>query len=118
MVLSTTSGWSTSKEEPMDYDSDILEEEESAQPADSEEQSLFGFGGGTIFEQDVPAPTPQPSQYGIHKLLLTSMFQLRRRILAFLHVPWQQRLPFSQLIWTGIRKLKQKLLLIKCRRKK
>ena len=46
----------------MDYDSDILEEEESAQPADSEEQSLFGFGGGTIFEQDISAPTPQPSQ--------------------------------------------------------
>ena len=49
------------QEEPMDYDSDILEEEESAQPAASEDQSLFGFGGGTIFEQDVPVPTPQPS---------------------------------------------------------
>ena len=46
------------QEESMDYNSDILEEEESAQPADSEEQSLFGFGGGTIFEQDFPAVTP------------------------------------------------------------
>merc|ERR1711867_49099 len=45
------------------------EEEESAEPADSEEQSLFGFGGGTIFEQDVPAPTPQPSQYGLSQLV-------------------------------------------------
>ena len=49
------------QEEAMDCDSNILEEEESVQPADSEEQSLFGLGGGTIFEQDVPAPTPQPS---------------------------------------------------------
>ena len=57
------------QEEPMDYDSDILEEEESAQPANSEEQSLFGFGGGTIFEQDVPAPTPQPILCGMSQLI-------------------------------------------------
>ena len=53
----------------MDCDSNILEEEESVQPTDSEEQSLFGLGGGTIFEQDVPAPTPQPSQYGLSQLM-------------------------------------------------
>ena len=57
------------QQEPMDYDSNILEEEESAQPADSEEQSLFGFGGGTIFEQDVPALTPQPSLCGMSQLI-------------------------------------------------
>ena len=53
----------------MDYDSNILEEKESAQSAVSEEQSLFGFGGGTIFEQDVPAPNPQPSLCGMSQLI-------------------------------------------------
>ena len=61
------------QEEPMEqgYDSDvcILEEEESADPADPEEQNLFGCGGKDIFEQDDPAPSPQPSIYGMSQLL-------------------------------------------------
>ena len=53
------------------YDSNvrILEEEESADPADSEEQNLFGCGGKDIFEQDDPAPSPQPSIYGMSQLI-------------------------------------------------
>ena len=49
------------------YDSDvcILEEEESADPADQEEQNLVGFRGTDIYEQDAPAPSPQPSIYGM-----------------------------------------------------
>ena len=60
------------QEEPMeqDYDSDILEEEESAEPVDSEEQNLFGCGGKDIFEQDDPAPAPQPSLCGISQLMV------------------------------------------------
>ena len=62
------------QEEPMEqgYDSDvcILEEEESADPADSEEQNLFGCGGKDIFEQDDPAPAPQPSLCGISQLMV------------------------------------------------
>ena len=49
------------QEEAKDCDSNILEEEESVQPADSEEQSLLSLWGETIFEQDVQAPTHQPS---------------------------------------------------------
>ena len=54
------------------YDSDvcILEEEESADPADPEEQNLFGCGGKDIFEQDDPAPAPQPSLCGISQLMI------------------------------------------------
>ena len=54
------------------YDSDvrILEEEEPAEsPAGQEEQNLFGCGGTDIFEQDDPAPSPQPSLYGMSQLL-------------------------------------------------
>ena len=48
------------QEEPMeqDYDSDILEEEESAEPVDSEEQNLFSLGGKDLFEPEDPAPSP------------------------------------------------------------
>ena len=54
-----------------DYDSDlhILEEEELADPANLERQNLFGCGGKDIFEQDAPAPSPQPSIYGMSQLL-------------------------------------------------
>ena len=69
------------QEEAMDYDNNILEEEESVQPTDSEEQNLFGLGEGTIFEQDVPASTPQPSQYGLSQLI------------ADLSVPTQEKDP-------------------------
>ena len=66
-------GGMTFLEEPMEhgYDIDvlILEEEESADPADQEEQNLFGCGGTDIFEQDDPAPSPQPSLYGMSQLL-------------------------------------------------
>ena len=56
------------QEEPMDQDHDsvILEEEESA---DSEEQNLFGLGGKDLFEQEDPAPSPQPSLYGMSQLI-------------------------------------------------
>ena len=39
------------QEEPMDYDSPIQEEEESA---DAEEQNLFGLGGKDLFEPEDP----------------------------------------------------------------
>ena len=72
------------QEEPMeqDYNSDvcILEEEESADPAE-EEQNLFGCGGKDIFEQDAPAPSPQPSIYGMSQLLADAKLQPRRNIL-------------------------------------
>ena len=43
-----------------DFNVCILEQEESADPAE-EEQNLFGCGGMDVFEQDAPAPSPQPS---------------------------------------------------------
>ena len=46
-----------------------LKEEESADPVDSEKQNLFGCGGKDIFEQDAPAPSPQPLIYGMSQLL-------------------------------------------------
>ena len=48
------------QEEPMDYDSAIMEEEESA---DAEEQNLFGLGGKDLFEQEDPAPPSPASLY-------------------------------------------------------
>ena len=60
------------QEEPIeqDYDRDvcILEQEESADPAE-EEQNLFGCRGKDIFEQEAPALSPQPSIYGMSQLL-------------------------------------------------
>ena len=57
-------------EEPMEQDLDvcILDQEESAHPAE-EEQSLFGCGDQDIFQQDAPAPSPQYSVYGMSQLL-------------------------------------------------
>ena len=57
-------------EEPMEQDLDvcILDQEESAHPAE-EEQGLFGCGDQDIFQQDAPAPSPQPSLYGMLQLL-------------------------------------------------
>ena len=54
----------------MDQDLDvrILDQEESADPAD-EGQNLFGCRGQDIFEQDAPAPSHQPSIYGMSQLL-------------------------------------------------
>ena len=59
------------QEEPMeqDHDSDILEEEKSAELVDSEEQNLFGLGGKELFEQEDPAPSPQSSLYGMSQLI-------------------------------------------------
>ena len=51
----------------MDYDNTILDEEASA---DAEEQNLFGLGGKDHFEPEDPAPTPQPSLYGMSQLIV------------------------------------------------
>ena len=52
----------------MDLDDGILDQEESADPAE-EEPNMFGCGGNDIFEQDAPVPSPQPSSYGMSQLL-------------------------------------------------
>ena len=51
-----------------DYNVCILEQEEFADSAE-EEQSLCGCGATDIFEQDDPAPSPQPSIYGMLQFL-------------------------------------------------
>ena len=52
----------------MDLDNGILDRKESADPAE-EEPNMFGCGGNDIFEQDAPAPSPQPSLYRMLQLL-------------------------------------------------
>ena len=55
-------------EEPMELNKDILDQEGSADSAE-EEPNLLGWGPNNIFEQDVPATSPQPSVYGMLQLL-------------------------------------------------
>ena len=52
----------------MELDDGMLDQKESADPAE-EESNLLGWGPNNIFEQDVPAPSPQPSIYGMSQLL-------------------------------------------------
>ena len=81
------------QEEPMDYDSAILEEEEST---DTEEQNLFGLGGKDLFEQEDPAPSPQPSLYGMSQLIADVNVPTQEEDPdEFLHILWQQWLLFS-----------------------
>ena len=56
------------QEEAMDLDKGILDQEESADPAE-EESNLLGWGLNNLFEQDVLAPSPQPSLHGMSQLL-------------------------------------------------
>ena len=51
-------------EEPMELNKDILDQEGSADSAE-EEPNLLGWGPNNIFEQDVLATYPQPSEYGM-----------------------------------------------------
>ena len=56
------------QEEPMDLYDGILDQEESADPAE-EEPNMFGCGGNDIFEQDSSVPSPQPSSYRMLQLI-------------------------------------------------
>ena len=60
----------------MDYDSTILEDEESA---DAEEQNLLNF-----WSKKIQPRLLSPPSMGCHILSLTSMFQPRRRILTMI----------------------------------
>ena len=52
----------------MDLDEGILDQEKSVDPAE-EESNLLGWGPNNIFEQDVPAPSPQSFLHGMSQLL-------------------------------------------------
>ena len=52
----------------MELDDGILDQEESADPAE-EEPNMLGWGGNNIFEQDDSAPSRQPSGFGMLQLL-------------------------------------------------
>ena len=69
------------QEEPMDYNSIILEEEESA---DAEKQNLFVLGKRTFLSKRIQSCLLSPLSMGCHNLSLTSMFQPRRRILTMI----------------------------------
>ena len=98
------------QEEPMELDDGILDQEESADPAE-EEPSMLGWGATTSLSKMLQPHLLSPPYTGCHNFLQTSTLQPRRNILeTALHALQLQRLPCNPMIWYRLIKLSRRIL--------